>query len=294
LRNSVSSKIRRENTLREKDQGQYILNKSRAWPICLRNESTGRWRGGPGVPGGFSVASYNIHKYVGIDGVFAPERVAQVIKELKAEIVGLQEIDSLFCKEENRVGLISEKAGLEMVLGLTKRNSHGHFGNALLTAYPVKDVRRIDLSVFGRQPRCALDVDLLVKGETIRVIVAHLGLGLRERRRQIRRLLDIFCSTRNGMEIMLGDFNEWVPLGNPLCRVQNFFGKSPVLRTFPSFMPVLPLDRIWVRPVESLVCMSTHKTPLSRKASDHLPVKAVVVMEDERRRTEDGERRTED
>ena len=122
---------------------------------------------------------------------------------------------------------------MELVLGLTKRNRNGHFGNALLTSYPVKDVRRIDLSVFGRQPRGALDVDLLIKGETVRVIVAHLGLGLRERRKQIRRLLDIFCSTRDRMEIMLGDFNEWVPLGNPLWYVHDVFGKSPPLRTFP-------------------------------------------------------------
>ncbi len=223
---------------------------------------------------GFSVASYNIHKYVGIDGVFDPERVARVIKELKAEIVGLQEIDSSFYRDQP--GSISEKAGLEVVLGPTRRNHKGHYGNALLTSYTVQEVRRIDLSVFGRQPRGALDVDLLIKGETVRVIVAHLGLGPRERRKQIRRLLDIFCSERDKMEIMLGDFNEWVPR-NSLGRVHNFFGKSPALRTFPSFMPVLPLDRIWVRPMESLVCMSTHKTPQSRKASDHLPVKAVLV-----------------
>jgi len=228
-------------------------------------------------PGGFSVVSYNIHKYVGIDGVFDPERVTQVIKELKAEIVGLQEIDLKYYEKKNLASVITKKAGLEVVLGPTKRNRYGHFGNALLTSCTVKDVRRIDLSVSGRSPRGALDVDLLVKGETIRVIVAHLGLGLRERRRQIRRLLDIFRSERDGMEIMLGDFNEWLPLGNPLCRVHNFFGKSPPLRTFPSFMPVLPLDRIWVRPMASLVSISTHKTPLSRKASDHLPVKAVLV-----------------
>lgn len=239
-----------------------------------RNSSCGQ-----GVArGGLSVASYNIHKYVGIDGIFDPERVAQVIKELKSDIIGLQEIDALY-KKENWAGLISEKAGLEMVWTPTKRNHRGHFGNALLTSYPVKEVRRIDLSVFGRQPRAALDVDLLVKGETIRVIVAHLGLGLRERRKQIRGLLDIFCSERDKMEIMLGDFNEWVPLGNPLCRVHNFFGKPPTLRTFPSFMPVLPLDRIWVRPFESLLCVSTHKSRLSRMASDHLPVKAVVMAE---------------
>src|SRR5208283_5829531 len=93
-----------------------------------------------GAPGGFSVASYNIHKYVGIDGVFDPERVARVIKELKAEIVGLQEIDSSFYRDQP--GSISEKAGLEVVLGPTRRNHKGHYGNALLTSYTVQEVRR--------------------------------------------------------------------------------------------------------------------------------------------------------
>ncbi len=229
------------------------------------------------VNGGFSVASYNIHRYVGIDGVFDPERVALVINELKADIVGLQEIDSLFYKKKNQANVISKKTGMEVLLGPTRRSHEGHFGNALVTAHTVKEVRRIDLSVFGREPRGALDVDLLVRGETIRVIVAHLGLGIRERRRQIKRLLDIFCSERERVEIMLGDFNEWNPLGKPLCWIHDFFGKSPTLRTFPSFMPVLPLDRIWVRPMDAMVSISTHVTPLSRKASDHLPVKAQVV-----------------
>lgn len=225
--------------------------------------------------GHFSVASYNIHKYVGIDGVFNPERIARVIKELRAEIVGLQEIDGMFFQMKNWAGLLSERSGMEVVLGPTRRK-RSNFGNALVTSYQVKDVRHIDLSVSGWRPRGALDVDLLVKGETIRVIVAHLGLGLGERRRQIRWLLDVFCSERDRMEIMLGDFNEWVPMVN-LHHVHNFFGKSPSLRTFPSFMPVLPLDRIWVRPVESLVSLSTHRTPLSRMASDHLPVRAILV-----------------
>ena len=242
--------------------------------IKMRRENIAGLEFAPGV---FSVASYNIHKYVGIDGVFAPERIARVIRELKADIVGLQEIDSSFYRKGNLGGQMLEKAGLELILGPTRRNRHGHYGNALLSACQVKDVRRIDLSVFGRSPRGALDVDLLVKGETIRVIVAHLGLGLRERRKQIRRLMDIFCSERDRLEIMLGDFNEWVPFGSPLCRVHDFFGKSPTLRTFPSLMPVLPLDRIWIRPMDALASISTHKTPLSRKASDHLPVKAFIV-----------------
>jgi endonuclease/exonuclease/phosphatase family metal-dependent hydrolase len=225
----------------------------------------------------FSVASYNIHRFVGIDGKFDPERVARVVRELGAEIVGLQEIDSRFYKDGDQVKCLAEVSGLEVILGPTRRNHNGHYGNALLTSFPVKEVRRIDLSVYGREPRGALDVDLLVRGETVRVIVAHLGLGMIERRRQIRRLLDIFCSEQDRMEIMLGDFNEWIPVGRPLCWVHNFFGRSPSLRTFPSFMPVLSLDRIWIRPVDAMVRMKTHRTQLSRVASDHLPVKALIT-----------------
>jgi endonuclease/exonuclease/phosphatase family metal-dependent hydrolase len=225
----------------------------------------------------FSVASYNIHRFVGIDGRFDPERVARVVRELGAEIVGLQEIDSRFYTDGDQVKCLAEVSGLEVILGPTRRSRDGHYGNALLTSFPVKEVRRIDLSVYGREPRGALDVDLLVRGETVRVIVAHLGLGIIERRRQIRRLLDIFCSEQDRMEIMLGDFNEWNPVGKPLCWVHNFFGKSPSLRTFPSFLPVLCLDRIWIRPVDAMVRIKTHRTQLSRVASDHLPVKAVIT-----------------
>lgn len=225
----------------------------------------------------FSVGSYNIHRFVGLDRRFDPERVAMVIQELNAEIVGLQEIDSHFYRNGNQLECLSKITGLEVVHGPTLRNGNGHYGNALLTSLTVKEVRRIDLSVSGKEPRGALDVDLLVRGETIRVIVAHLGLGITERRRQIKRLLEIFCAERDRMEIMLGDFNEWIPVGKPLCWINTFFGKTPSPRTFPSFMPVLSLDRIWIRPLDAMVRMWTHRSSLSRVASDHLPVKALIT-----------------
>lgn len=235
----------------------------------------------PPAPGdlsaGFSVVSYNIHRGIGTDGQFDPDRVAGVIRELRAGIVGLQEIDSQFYRTIDLVKCFSETTGLDVILGPTRRSRNGHYGNALLTSHPVKEVRRIDLSVYGREPRGALDVDLVVRGETIRVIVAHLGLSIFERRQQIRRLLDIFCSELDRMEIMLGDFNEWLPVGRPLAWIHRFFGKSPSLRTFPSFMPLLALDRIWIRPPDAMVSMSAHRTRLSRVASDHLPVKAVIT-----------------
>ncbi len=224
-----------------------------------------------------SVVSYNIHRFVGTDRRFDPERIARVIHECRAEIVGLQEIDTHFYRNGNQIEHLARTTRLEVVHGPTRWNRNGHYGNALLTSFPVSDVRRIDLTVPGREPRGALDVDLLAGGCRVRVIVAHLGLNILERRLQVKRLLDIFSAERDRMEIMLGDFNEWIPVGRPLCWVNRFFGKPPALRTFPSFMPVLPLDRIWIRPLDALVELSVYRTPLSRVASDHLPVKAVVV-----------------
>lgn len=228
-------------------------------------------------PESLTVVSYNTHRFVGVDRRFDPERVGRVIQECGAEIAGLQEIDSHFYRTGNQIECLARTTGLEMVHGPTRRRGNGHYGNALLTSLPVKEVRRIDLSVPGREPRGALDVDLRVKGETVRVIVAHLGLGLSERRRQIKRLLDIFGDRHERMEILLGDFNEWIPAGKPLSWINGFFGKPPSPRTFPSFMPVLPLDRIWLRPLDALVKIRTHKTPLSRVASDHLPIKALIT-----------------
>jgi endonuclease/exonuclease/phosphatase family metal-dependent hydrolase len=228
----------------------------------------------------FNVASYNIHRCVGMDGKLNPERIVRVIKELNADVIGLQEIDSQFYRRDkhSQIDYLVEGTGLNVVIGPTLQRHDGHYGNALLTSHPILDVRRIDLSIRGKEPRGAIDADIDMGGTPVRVIVAHLGLGIRERRQQIRRLQEIFCAETNRFEVMLGDFNEWNPKGAPLCWIHDHFGKPPSKRTFPSFLPFLSLDRIWVRPLNSLIHMCTHVSPLSRMASDHLPVTAKIDL----------------
>jgi endonuclease/exonuclease/phosphatase family metal-dependent hydrolase len=78
--------------------------------------------------------------------------------------------------------------------------------------------------------------------------------------------------------IVLGDINEWLPLGRPLRWMNALFGRSPVERSFPSRWPLLALDRVWVRPRHALVALKAHRTALAQRASDHLPVKAIVAI----------------
>lgn len=235
---------------------------------------------GPAAERAFVVASYNIHRGIGMDGRRDPGRIAEVVREIEADIVGLQEVDS-GRGGGSRLAQIEDLAalsGYHVTPGPTILRDDRRFGNLLLTGERVRETRRLDLSLPGREPRGAIDADLDVDGMPLRVIVTHLGLKPVERRAQVRRLLDILKEERDRLTIILGDINEWLPGSRPLRWMNRVLGRSPAPRTFPSMFPLLALDRIWVWPRRALLALCTHKTPLARVASDHLPVKAVVAM----------------
>ncbi|ALA59006.1 Endonuclease/exonuclease/phosphatase [Nitrospira moscoviensis] len=218
------------------------------------------------------LATYNIHRCVGWDGRYDPGRIRDVIHELDADIVALQEVDS-----PDRHGLelaqwLGAESKLKVVAGPTLLERRGHHGNAVLTRCAYGDIRLVDLSLPGYEPRGAIDMDVTCDGTLVQLIATHLGLFPWERRLQVRRLLK-----RVGPNcVLMGDLNEWMLWGGPLRWIKAMFGHTPALRTFPSFRPLLPLDRIWVRPRAMRLRMSVHRTRLSARASDHLPLKAVI------------------
>jgi endonuclease/exonuclease/phosphatase family metal-dependent hydrolase len=153
---------------------------------------------------------------------------------------------------------------------------NGHYGNVLLTSHKVLTVHKLDLSYPSREPRGAIDADLFIDGETVRVIVTHLGLLPAERRFQVRKLLAALSEQRTRTVILLSDFNEWLPVGRSLRWIHTHLGKTALVRTFPSRFPVFALDRIWVSPPAALTELCCVRTPLSRLASDHLPLRATI------------------
>jgi endonuclease/exonuclease/phosphatase family metal-dependent hydrolase len=172
---------------------------------------------------------------------------------------------------------------MQAIPGLTLARHDGPFGNALLTRRKVLAVRRLGFTYSRREPRNALDVDLEVAGETVRVIVTHLGLWPAERRYQVKRILELIRTTPVCERIVvLGDINEWLPYGRPLRWMHALFGRSPAERSFPSRWPLVALDRVWVRPRHALLALKAHRTPLAVAASDHLPVKAIVALREMR------------
>ncbi|MBI4527891.1 MAG: endonuclease/exonuclease/phosphatase family protein [Deltaproteobacteria bacterium] len=226
----------------------------------------------------FCAISYNVHQCVGLDGRRDPARIADIIRESGADIVGLQEVHSVSgdWRESHQMDYLAEETGLQAVPGHTMVRENSNYGNVLLTSRRILNIQWVDLSVPGREPRGAIDADIEIGGETVRVIVTHLGLGPAERRYQARRLLTALAEERTQIVVLLSDINEWLPRGRPLSWLQARLGRTAPLRTFPSFFPLFPLDRIWVHPSQLLVNLSIYQTPLTRIASDHLPLKAVI------------------
>ena len=225
-----------------------------------------------------SVVSYNVHRCIGADGRHDPGRVAEVLRELDADVIGLQEVASRFrgAGALDQLAYLARALGYQPVAGPTLLQHRGHCGNALLTRLPILGVDRIDLSIAGREPRGAIDVKLGLGGDDVRVVVTHLGLRWRDRRAQARWLVDALGEDRGGFVVLLGDINEWLPRLGCLGRLHARLGRAPAVRSFPARRPLFALDRVWVHPRVGLIEVRAHATPLARVASDHLPVRGTI------------------
>lgn len=232
------------------------------------------------MDGVLNIASYNVHSCVGTDLRCDVTRVAQVIREMKCDTVGLQEVfgrQAEHC-DPHQLEQLAQETGMSAVAGATLMLTGGHYGNALLTRRRVLAVQRHDLSFARCEPRGALEVDLEVGAHVVRVLVTHLGLRPEERRVQVRQILEVLSVTPPDIPLVLaGDINEWLPISRPLRWLHRLLEQAPSARTFPVWLPMLALDRIWVRPRSALRGFRVHRSALARHASDHYPVKAVVV-----------------
>jgi endonuclease/exonuclease/phosphatase family metal-dependent hydrolase len=149
-----------------------------------------------------------------------------------------------------------------------------------LTRLPITRSKNYDLSVHAREPRGALRCDLDLGDEgLLHVFCLHLGLRVAERRQQEGLLLsaDILRdAVRKDPVVVCGDFNYWGMGRLPaLVRMALADAGAPAksrARTYPSAWPLFRLDRIFVDAGVTPLWIRTHRTLLSRAASDHLPL----------------------
>ncbi|GAB7523951.1 endonuclease/exonuclease/phosphatase family protein [Paraburkholderia sp. 2C] len=223
------------------------------------------------------IATYNIHGAIGSDGVYMPRRIADVIAELDADLVALQEVPLGGRDAPDVLPMLRDATDMRAIAGPTLDTPERRYGNAVLTRLPVRGTRTLNLSFGKREARGALDVDIASTAGTLRIVATHLGLSARERRAQIASLIAAFDTPALPV-ILLGDINEWFVWGYPLRALVTHFRAAPAPRTFPSRWPVFSLDRIWMHPVERLIDVHAHRSALARVASDHLPLVARIRL----------------
>lgn len=231
------------------------------------------------------IASYNIHKSVGMDRHFDPRRTVMVIKEIQPDVIALQEADRRFGDRRGLldIGALKSECGLVPVPLKLSQGGHGWHGNVILYREgSVMAIRQVDLP--GLEPRGALVVDLDLPAGPLRLVAAHLGLLRRSRARQIAALLSIAKPQDDRPVLLLGDLNEW-----RLSDKSTLHGLAPdfgplhaPIPSFPARFPMLALDRILGYPHGLISSVALHDTPLARIASDHLPLKAMIDLSADR------------
>ncbi|TPE47951.1 endonuclease/exonuclease/phosphatase family protein [Amaricoccus solimangrovi] len=226
-------------------------------------------------------ASYNVHKCVGTDRRFDPGRIAAVIAEIDPDVIALQEADRRFGDRRGLLDLaaLREATGLEPVPVANGHMGHGWHGNLLLfRGGGARQVRQVTLP--GLEPRGALMADLALAQGAVRVLGVHLGLLRRSRLLQVGSLLGHAAETTDLPTVLMGDMNEW--RRERRSALSGFAaGFGPVgagVPSFPAYFPVLALDRMIARPAGVLGQVETHDSPLARRASDHLPIKARITL----------------
>ena len=235
--------------------------------------------------------TYNIHRAIGVDRRFRPERIVEIVSHYAPDVVLLQEVDEGVPRSrELDLGRdLAEALGYpHFVVGHNVSLRKGRYGNATLSRYPILRERNIDLTIDSNKRRGCQHTTIVVEKahghpHKLDVFNLHLGLGAQERARQIGLLVrsnEFSDLDPEQPSIVGGDFNDWRSLLHPIfteiLRFESVTHRGTsytgALRTYPSFSPRGGLDRIYYRGPMRALTTHTCRLRLSKVASDHLPV----------------------
>jgi endonuclease/exonuclease/phosphatase family metal-dependent hydrolase len=225
-----------------------------------------------------TVASYNVHRWTGVNGTRAPDpaRAGFVISELAADVIALQEVLRPF-DAEDALEQLADALHLHLAFVATRVHRRGQVGNAILSRWPITSVFSLDLSFSRVERRSAVATQFPGEFGPLSVVSTHLALVDRTRRRQVRSILE--HPQLQGAVVLLGDMNAWRRCKATRTLEREMVGGAELSwpRTFPASRPVLALDRVYARGAE-VGRLEAHTSAAARRASDHLPVIAQIRL----------------
>ncbi len=230
------------------------------------------------------VFSFNIHKgFSGGVKRFTLHRMREMLKLVQPDIVFLQEAQGAHDEHERKIKDWPTSSQFEYLAdtvwphysyGKNSVYAEGHHGNAILSKYPIVSWENHDVTTGRFDRRGLLHAEIeLPKGNRLHTICVHLGLFEADRREQIKMLNERIekMIPAKGPVVVAGDFNDWrgradLDLSEAFMEVHGEYAKS-----FPSFFPVLRLDRIYYRDLNVRQAVRFTEPPWDA-LSDHIPL----------------------
>jgi len=235
--------------------------------------------------------TYNIHRAIGVDRRFRPERIVGVLQHHDADVVLLQEVDD-GVPRSREINMAQQLASMldypHYAVGHNVSLRRGRYGNATLSRHPILSERNIDLTIDGRKRRGCQHTRIRLCGARsataeIDIFNLHLGLSAVERSRQVGKLAlapEFRALNKGQLCVVGGDFNDWRSLLPPIltdvltfrCATSHPDRPQSAVRTYPSFSPRGSLDRFFYRGPMRMIGSRTCRLRVSKVASDHLPL----------------------
>jgi len=228
------------------------------------------------------IATYNVHRCRGMDRRINPSRIVDVLRDINADVIALQEVIGAGLQGAGQAEEIGAGLGMGWVMNCVRTLRHHQFGNVVLSRYPIVHHSQYDLSWRTCEPRNCQRADLEIDGELLHIYNVHLGTAVLERRYQAKRLASFVHDRRvMGPKVILGDFNEWMR-GLATKTLTSLFESVDISkhlkrrRTYPGLFPVVHLDHIYYDGLVKVLRVEMPRTRTSLMASDHLPLVATL------------------
>lgn len=241
------------------------------------------------------IATYNIHKgFSFFKRRMVIHELRDQLRALDSDLVFLQEVQGDHARharrfknwpEQPQCEFLADSIWSDFAYGKNAVYDSGHHGNAILSRFPITKWDNEDISEHRFESRGLLHCEIKMPGwnETLHCVCVHLGLMAHHRSRQLRALQQRIerLVPRDAPLIIAGDFNDWAHHAKyGLARAlglnevfEHTYGRPA--RSFPAALPVLRLDRIYVRGFDVEQARVHHGHPWAR-ISDHAVLTASI------------------
>lgn len=243
-----------------------------------------------------NIATFNIHKGVThFNARLALHAQRDILRKIAPDILFLQEVREKHHAHSQRfdtwpvtgpMHFLSHPDWPHQAYGKNAEDHNGHHGNAILSKYPIIQSKNTDISAHNIEQRGLLHCEIQIPNwlTPLHAFCVHLGLFAHWRRRQLHSVAEYITQNIDAQSplIIAGDFNDWsTKSGRDFAsklQLQEVFTQhhGSHARSFPAWLPVLKLDRIYVRGL-NIQQVEVHAGRHFLKVSDHAILRTTLV-----------------